>query len=280
MSGRAQGNGPVLPGLGNNPYDVVQETWLVAGKVKTAQGDPVRGATVTVEPLISLTFRTLTTDAQGKFRTEYPLNAKEVRQFSVILTVKKKGFQTAHAFVDYGNSAKSWEVPLTLREADEDPALLSSADLISGLAPKLKQLGPEDGLAAKSVKDYTRGVADFLDQHRPERAVPILAEVLKRNPACIACRTMLGLVELSWGDWDDARQTLAEGVNATLTHQKMARPEPLVAYGIWESWQHDPDKAQPYFMQAIKLAPQDALALQELGRTLLPCKSLRPQPMS
>lgn len=270
ISGRAQGNGPVLPGLGNNPYDVVQANWLVAGKVRTVQGDPVRGATVTVEPLISLTFRTLTTDAQGKFRTEYQLNAKEVRQFSVILTVKKKGFQTAHAFVDYGNSVKSWEVPLTLREADEDPALLSSADLISGLAPKLKQLGPEDGLAAKSVKDYTRGVAVFLDQHRPDRAVPILVEVLKRNPTCIACGTMLGLVELSWGDWDDARQTLAEGVNATLAHQKMARPEPLVAYGTWVSWQHDPDKAQPYFMQALKLAPQDALALQELGRTLLP----------
>ena len=128
-------------------------------------------------------------------------------EFIVILTVKKKGFQTAHSYVNYGRTNKTWVVPLTLRPTDEDPDLLSPADLISGLAPKLKQLGPADGLAAKSEKDYTRGVADFLDQNNPDRAVPLLIKVVANNPSCIGCRIMLGLAELSWCAWDDANQT-------------------------------------------------------------------------
>lgn len=270
ISVMSQATAPTGVTVGSNPYDVVEANWLVAGKVKTVQGDPVRGATVTVAPLMGAPVRSLATNAQGEFRTEYRLSAVEVSGFSVILTVKKKGFQTAHAFVDYGNSLKTWVVPLTLREPEENPELLSRADLISGLAPKLKQLGPADGLSGKSEKDYTRGVEDFLERHNPERAVPLLSRVLQRNPSCIACRTMLGLAELGWDDWDDANRTLAESVNAALANQKMARPEPLVAYGTCLSWQHEPEKAEPYFLEALKVAPRDALALQELGRTLLP----------
>ena len=269
ISVMAQGLGQANVTVSNNPYAVVQTIWLVAGKVKTVHGDPVRGATVTVSPLISAAVRSLASDAQGEFRTEYRLNAVGVNEFNVILTARKKGFQTTHAFVSYARSATTWVVPLTLREPDEDPALLSPGDLISGLAPKLKQLGPADGLSAKSEKDYSRGMEEFLDQHHPERAVPLLTKVLQSDPSCIACRTMLGLTELGWGDWDDANRTLAESVNATLANRKMARPEPMVAYGTWVGWQHDPEKAEPFFLEALKYAPQDELALQELGRTLL-----------
>jgi tetratricopeptide (TPR) repeat protein len=264
---------------------LMRKFWLVAGKVKTVQGDPVRGAAVTVAPtdfrtkavedptdsFAPLTSTTiLNTDAQGDFRTQFAMVADITPQFSAILTVKKKGFQTAHAFVDYGQSGKSWLVQLTLHELrDEDPHLLAPADLISGLAPKLKQLGPADGLAAKSAKDYTRGVADFLDQHNSERAVPLLSKVVGNNPSCLGCRTMLGLAELGWSDMDDAKATFTEGVNATLANPDKARPEPLVAYGTWLNWQHDPGKAEPFFLEALKHAPQDALALQELGRTLV-----------
>jgi Tfp pilus assembly protein PilF len=265
----AQGNGPVLPGLGNNSNDVVQAIWVVAGKVKTVHHEPVQGATVMVTPLVPAGIRTLTTNAQGEFRTQYQLNSVEFSGFSAILTVKKKGFQTAHAFVDYGNSVRTREVPVTLREPDEDPALLSPADLISSLAPKLRKLGPADGLAAKSENDYTEGVEDFFDQHNCERAVPLLSRVLEYNPSCIGCRTMLALAELGWGDWDDAYQTLAEGVHATLANPRTGRTEQLVAYGTWVSWQHEPEKAEPFFLEALKSAPQDAMALQELGRALV-----------
>ena len=255
---------------GDESIAMTQASWVVAGKVKTAQGDPVRSATVMVTPLGIANPRTLSTNAEGEFSTEYQLRAETVGEFIVIFTVKMKGFETAHAYVNYGRSGKTWWVPIALREVrEEDPELLPQADLISGLAPTLKQLGPADGLAAKSEKDYARGVEAFLDQHNFERAVPLLARVAANNPSCVGCRTMLGLAELGWSDWNDAKESFSVGVNAILHDRKLGRPEPLVAYGTWSSWQSEPEKAEPYFREALKLAPQDSLALQELGRTLL-----------
>jgi Tfp pilus assembly protein PilF len=268
-TGMAQGLGEANATVSVNPYAQVQTTWLVAGKVKNAHGETVKGAAVTVAPTIAAQVRTLATDAQGQFRTEYQLNAAGVDEFDIVLTVRKKRYETAHAYVSYARSAKTWEIPVTLREPDDNPSLLSFADLVSGLAPRLKQLGPADGLSSKSDKDYTRAVTEFFDQHRPERAMPAFAKVLQRDPACIGCRTMLGLAQLSWNDLDDGSHTLAESVNATLADRKKGRPEPLVAYGTWLNWQHEPDKAEPFFLEALKYTPQDPLALQELGRTLL-----------
>jgi Tfp pilus assembly protein PilF len=249
---------------------MISRVWLVAGRVKTVQGDPVRGAAVTVTPISTSSARMLGTDAQGEFRTDFSLLAEQVREFSVILTAKKRGFQTTHAYVNYGQSERTWWVPLTLHGLqDEDPDLLPTADLIAGLAPRLKQLGPGDGLSVKSEKDYARGVADFLEQHDLAKAVPRLAKVLENNPSCIGCRTMLGLAELEWCDWDDAREAFAEGVKAVQSDPKMGRPEPLVAYGTWVSWQHEAEKAEPFFTEALKYPPRDALALQELGRALV-----------
>src|SRR5208283_89377 len=242
VAGRAQAVGPIST-MDNNPFLTSQKVWPVAGKIKTIHGEPVRGAMVTVEPLNGTGSRNLTTDPRGEFGTQYQLLGAQETEFSVILTVKKKGFQPAHAYVDYGRSGNAWVVSLTLRaQRDEDPDLLSSADLIAGLAPKLKQLGPADGLAAKSEKDYARGVAQFVDQRNPERAVPLLAKVTGNNPSCVGCQTMLGLAELGWSDWDDARNSFRESVNAILANRKMGRPEPLVAYGTFISWEHDPEK--------------------------------------
>ena len=263
--------GQILPGGGattdNHVYDLQHTNWLVIGKVKTSQGDPVRGAVVMVAPL-GASSRVLFTNARGEFSTEYDLNIRTVHDFSVVLTVKKKGFQAAHAYADYNASGKTWEIPLTLRGLEEDTTQLSPADLIAGLTPKLKQLGPSEGLAVKSAKDYTRAVTDFLERNNPERAVPLLVQVVAGNPSCIGCRTMLGLAEIAWNDWDDAKNTLAESVNATLQNRQMGLPEPMVAYGTWLNWQHEPEKAQPFFMEALKFRPEDPLALQELGRTL------------
>lgn len=260
--------GQILPGgADNHVYDLQHTNWLVVGKVKTFQGDPVRGAVVIVAPLEAGS-RVLFTNARGEFSTEYDLNIRTVHDFSVVLTVKKKGFQTAHAYADYNASGKTWEIPLTLRGLEEDATQLSPADLIAGLVPKLKQLGPSEGLPVTSAKDYTRAVADFLERNNPERAVPLLIKVVASNPSCIGCRTMLGLAEIAWNDRDDAKNTLAESVNATLKNRQMGLPEPMVAYGTWLNWQHEPEKAQPFFIEALKLRPEDPLALQELGRTL------------
>ena len=80
---------------------------------------------------------------------------------------------------------------------------------------------------------------------------------------------MMGLAELGWNDWDGGSRALTESVNAVLADRKTGRPEPLVAYGTWLNWQHESDKAEPFFSEALKYNPKDTLALQELGRTLL-----------
>jgi Tfp pilus assembly protein PilF len=269
------GYGPAGMTVNNDPYLnplILQKTWLVSGKVKTADGDPVRNASVLVAPLIRAASRTVTTNPQGEFRTEFQVilsNEQDVLEFSAIITAKAKGFHTAHAYVNYGHSGKTWEIPLTLHGMEEDPDLLSSSDLISALTPKLKHLGPEDGLGAKGEKEYTRSVAEYFDQNKPDQAVPRLFKVLGDNSSCVGCKTMLGLMEMGWFDWDDAYNNIAESVNASLHDRKMGRPEPLATYGTWLNWQHDPEKAEPFFLEALKFSPHDALALQELGRTRL-----------
>jgi tetratricopeptide (TPR) repeat protein len=251
-------------------YRIVQKRWVVAGKVTTLRGDPVAGARVDVEPTSAEgQFRTLVTDFQGQFQTDYWLNSELVKEFSVDLKVTKKGFRKAHALIDFGSSDKFYLIPVTLRDPEEDSELLSQADLISSLAARLNKLKASDGLSAAGEKDYARGVAEFLVLKRPDRALPFFTKVTRRDASCMACRTMLALAELDSGDWDGAHRNLAEVFDKILADRSLGRPEPLFVLGVMESWRHQPENSAGYFAEALKYAPQDPLALQELGRSQL-----------
>jgi tetratricopeptide (TPR) repeat protein len=264
-------SGALVPAIGGiNPYNILQGHWLVAGKVKTLRGDPVAGAKVDVVPTsASGEFRTLVTNFQGEFQTEYWLNVEFVKEFGVDLKVTKKGFLKAHSIIDFGTSGKPWVIPVTLREAEEDSELLSQADLISGLAPRLKKLGASDGLSTAGEKDYALGVEEFLDRSRSDRALPSFTKVTRRDASCMPCRTMLALAELDSGDWDGAYDNLVQVFNKMLADRSLGRPEPLLVLGVMESWRHQPRNAAGYFAEALKYSPQDPLALQELGRAQL-----------
>ena len=185
-------------------------TWVVAGKVTTLRGDPVAGAKVEMSPtLTSGGFRTLATNLQGEFQTEYRLSFENVKEFGIDLKVTKKGFLPAHSVVDFGASNRTWVIPVTLREAEENSQLLPQAELISKLGPRLKSLRASDGLSAAGEKDYARGVEQFLDRKRSDRAVPFLSKVTVRDASCMPCITMLALAELDMGDWDGAYRNLA-----------------------------------------------------------------------
>ena len=253
-----------------NRLQTQQRNWLVSGKVTTLEGYPVARAKVEVAPTVAGgTFRTLMTDLQGQFQTEYWLNFDLFKEFAIELNVTKKGYLRAHALIDFGSSGKTWVIPVTLREPKEDPKLLSQADLISGLAARLREIKASDGLSAAGEKDYARGVAEFLQGKRPDRAVPFFNKVTHRDASCLPCRTMLALAELDSGDWDGAYHDLADVFNIILANQSLGRPEPFVALGVMESWRHRPEHAAGYFADALKFAPQDSLALQELGRSQL-----------
>jgi tetratricopeptide (TPR) repeat protein len=265
-SALAQVVGPAAtPAQGLNLYNM----WFIQGRVKTLQGDPVGGARVSIAPVsVSASPRSLLTDLQGEFRTDYSLNL-EGASLTIDLKVVKKGYLRAHALVTFEEAGKTWVIPMTLREAPEDPNLLPQADLIAGLAPKLKKLTAADGLSAAGDKDYARGVAEYLEKGSPERAIPYFAKVIRQDTSCPACRTMLAVAELGMGDWDGAYRNLAEAFNKTMADHRLGRPEPLVALGVMESWKHNPKNAAAYFLEALKYAPQDVLALQELGRSQL-----------
>ena len=262
---------PVAPGLADNNVFNYQQ-WPVVGQVKTLRGDPVAHARVEVMPAnTGAEFRVLMTDLQGKFNTVYMLKTAmdAVKDFSFEVNVTKKGFLKAHALVDFSGSNRAWVIPITLRTPEEDPDLLPQADLISILAPKLSKLRTSDGLSAVGEKDYARGVVEFLEMKKPERALLYFTKVTHRDPSCLACQTMLGLAELASSDWDGAQRNFVEICQKMLSDSSPGRPEPFVALGVMQSWQYEPKEAAGYFVTALKYAPQDSLALQELGRSQL-----------
>ena len=246
----------------------LQQVKVVAGKVLTDKGDPVPRAWIEITNNAGAAIRAIQTDNRGVFQTEYGFltDSDKVKHFSVTLKVTKKGFQVAHRISEI-SSEKMVGIVVTLRPIKpEDPALLSQADLINGVAPRLRQLGPVDGLAAKDAKEYARGVQEFLDRNHVDQAIPHFHKVVKDNPQCLRCRTMLGLAELSWGDWDDAKYEVGESVNAYLADRKLGSFEPLLVQGAFTSWGGDSETATAYLKEALKFAPQDPLGLRELGR--------------
>jgi len=239
----------------------------VIGRVTTAKGEPVHDAIVElVTNGGSYQYRTTMTDLYGKFRYDYNLYGYTTKDFEVLATVSKKGYPKAHAYANYGTSGKPYPIVIMLRQPQNDPTLLPEADLVSGLAPRFRTLGPSDGLSEKDLKTYEKAAGQFLDKNRLDLAIPDFEKVDTLNPSCVRCRLMAALAEMRWGDWVNSEVRLREAANAVITNRKLLIPEPLLAYGVWLSWQHDPDKAEPYLQEAVKEAPQDALALQELGR--------------
>jgi hypothetical protein len=138
--------------------------------------------------------------------------------------------------------------------------------MIKLIGPRLRPLGPAEGLGPKDEKNYARGAQEFLDRNHFEQAIGYLDEVVKANPRCLRCSTMLGLAELSWGDWDGARHDFAEAVNAYIANNKLGSFEPLFVEGEFALEMGEPQKASPYLAEAIKFAPNDPMGLSELGR--------------
>jgi tetratricopeptide (TPR) repeat protein len=181
----------------------------------------------------------------------------------------KHGYLPAHEIVDFGNSGKTWKLTITLRDLREDANLLFQEDLIADLASRLKQLSSADGLSGKSAKDYEHGVNEFLVKDNPVGAVANFARVAGRDPSCAACRTMWGLAQLAMNDWDGAERNFEEAIKTIRSDPAKARPEPDIAMGVMETWRHDLKRGADFFYEAVKFAPEDPLALQELGRTQL-----------
>src|SRR5271169_262500 len=250
--------------------DFIQRTYTVNGKVQTIRREPIRGAKVVLRVTnMAGAIRELHTDDQGEFGTEMTISLEKAAGFEVDVKAEKHGYKSDHEIVDFGTSGKTWKLTITLGDLREDADLLFQEDLIAGLAPRLKQLSSADGLSGKSVKDYEHGVKEFLNEDNPVGAVSNFARVVGRDPSCAACRTMWGLTQLAMGDWDGAEGNFGEAIKTIRADSSKARPEPDIALGVMETWRHDMKRGADFFYEAVKFAPEDPLALQELGRTQL-----------
>ena len=265
--GLTLGNVSTVNGLQSKMSGVMAHKYL-AGRVYSPKGEPVANALVEINNNVGAKYQIVSTDKQGDFQAEFTLfDVEEGENFVAVLKVTRKGFEVAHRLEEMKGAVNQLNIAINLRaHQEEDPSLLSQAELIKGVAPRLRQLGPADGLQDKQQKDYARGVQDFLDRHHLEDAVSRLAKVVMLDPQCLKCQTMLALAEMSWGDWDDPRRELVDAVNTSIKNSKLARAEPLLVYGVMVSWKHEPEHAAPYFAEALKFSPTDPLALQELGR--------------
>lgn len=265
--GLTLGNVSTVNGLQSRMSGVMAHKYL-AGRVYSPKGEPVANALVEITNNAGAKFQAVSTDKQGDFQAEFILfDEEEGRNFVAVLKVTKKGFEVAHRLVEMKGAVNQFNMAINLRaQQQEDPSLLSQADLIKGVAPRLRQLGPADGLLDKQQKDYARGVQDFLDRHHLEDAVPRLVKVVMLDPQCLRCQTMLALAEMSWGDWDDPHRELVDAVNTSIRDSKLGSAEPLLVYGVLLSWKHEPEHAAPFFAEALKYSPKDPLVLQELGR--------------
>ena len=207
----------------------------LACRVYSSKGGILPKATVEITNNAGSPFQYYVTDKDGDFQSVFNLFDPAMgRHFIAFIKVSKKGFQVAHKIVQMDQKTNELSFVITLRPSEpEDPNLLSQADLVKALSPRLLQLGPADGLAAKVQKDYARGVQEFLDGKHMDKAVIDLANAAALSPLCLKCRTMLGLAEMSWGDWDDSRREFGESVNAIIKDQKWEVPNPCWPMGRW-----------------------------------------------
>lgn len=249
---------------------IEKQVWHIFGQVKTLDGAPASDAKVRIDiGEGSASRKTVDTDLQGKFETQYELDATQYTRLAVTLVASKSGYSQARETVDFGASDKTWGVDLTLREKSQDPDQLPQADLIRSLAPRLRQQATNGLKLASAAKDWESGVSELLDRQDALRAAVLLAKVVEREPKCIDCGLMLGLAQLAAGSWDSATRQFSEVAKLAAEDKSARRPEPLLILGVLESWQHEPKKAAGFFTQALDVAPGDPLVLQELGRALV-----------
>ncbi|HME00581.1 MAG TPA: hypothetical protein VKM93_25020 [Terriglobia bacterium] len=268
--GPPAGVGGVMSPISRSQSDYMQRTYKVNGIVQTVRRVPIRGTKVVLRATkMAAVIRELHSDDRGEFSTEMTISQESDVGFGVDVKAEKHGYKSAHAIVDFGTSGSTWKLTITLPELHEDANLLFQEDLIATLSSRLKQLSLADGLSAKSTKDYEHGVEEFLTNDNPVGAVSNFARVAGRDPSCAACRTMWGLAQLAMNDWDGAERNFDEAIKTIRGDASKARPEPDIALGVMETWRHEMERGAEFFYEALKFAPHDPLALQELGRTQL-----------
>jgi Flp pilus assembly protein TadD len=279
---------------------IQKKQWLITGQVKSIRGEPVSNAKVMVR-LASVTQPTnawvadsqgkfgvigdlqskanrmltvgdnvLMADVQGKYSVIVELEAQTNQTLTVEVSAEKEGFATAHETANFTKIGETWPIDLVMRSAQEDSSELSPDQLIALLMPRYGLANLPERLPEHARQDFARGIKQFTEQQPAAKLLASFSAAAKKSPECVECLTALGLVQLKAGGIASAKEDFSE---AYLVKGKPAdeprKENALIGLGVLAEWSGEPAKAAGLLMNALKLAPEDPVALQEMGRMLV-----------
>jgi hypothetical protein len=251
---------------GPSPRPIEKQDWHIGGRVRTLSGEAVSDAKVRLNVGGGNgTVKEVTTDVMGRFTADFSLDTQQHERPRVMLLVTKSDYQDAQTVVDFP-AGKSSEVDVTLVGQRDDPNLLSKEEFIERLGQRLRT--PRDELPDSARRDYDQGVQETLLEPVTAKSATFLEQLVGKQPECVDCAALASLALLKSGDWSGAMRnaTVSAEANRRSPHP---RPEPPLIVGVMELWKHEPKKAAPSFMEALKYRPDDPMALEELGRSQL-----------
>lgn len=263
-----------VPGEGTRAGATLQitetktKTWTIFGHVTDLKGKPLGGVDVHVDVGVGISSaRSLKTDLQGAFQTEFTLNATYSR-LDVTVVANKSGYTEANEAVEFGSADTTSNIDIVLRELTQSPDELPLATLVTALGPRLRDSATPKPGGASGHKEWARGSEELLDRHEAARAVPLLTKAVERAPKCVECRLLLTLSMFEAGSWAGASRQLDEALELN-DAAASKRPEPALIAGVLEAWRGHPDRSAGFLAKALEMDPGNAVALQEMGRALV-----------
>jgi Flp pilus assembly protein TadD len=271
LSSQLRGAQKLDQAIGRGLSTIEKQQWLITGQVRSLAGGPISNPRIHIRYAAEgIAENTLNADVQGRFNLTLELDSQAYRTLSVTVSAEKEGFLPSRETVNFTKKGETFPIDLVMRPGQEDGAALSQNQLLSALAPRYQAASPAELKAEGTRQDFARGVGLLFEQHDYVKAVPLLSAVAKKSAPCVECRTVLGLAELQAGSIASAQQEFAEAVLAKLSAAEESRKvNALIVLGVLAGWSAEYPKAAGLLMQALRLAPQDAVALEELGRTLV-----------
>lgn len=242
--------------------------WNIVGRVTTLKGEPVHGATVRVDigagpDLV----KTVATDLKGGFEADFSLDANSYKTLSVKITAAKPDYLDAREAVDLESPGRSRRIELVLPESSQSVYELSVEALLSSIVPRVHLPGVTGSPSGFKSEDGAQNAQELLARGNAAQALPLLQKAVEREPACISCRTLLGLALLEEGSWSSAIREFTRAIGLSAAEKDKTRTlEPFVILGVLETRRGRLRRAAIFLLQALEMEPTNPLALQELGR--------------
>jgi len=246
--------------------------WRIFGRVLTVGGDPLPDVVVQLDagPTGELR-RSMKTNLQGEFQVDLRSDPASSVPSRGTVVASKTGYVEGRETFDFGSDEKSSGIEIVLREIIEGPDQLSIGTLVDALAPKLRDDAAKIFVEESVRTEFLRGCEDLIDHLNAVTTASGLKSAAERMPTCLECRVLTSLALLNTGSWSSAEKELEHALKAD-DGTAVKRSEPAVVLGVLQAWRGQNNEAVRSYLRALEADPQNALALQELGRSLVALK--------